>query len=155
MAEVTSDPHDPRVKRGRPDETPVPQHDVEAILAELRRSTDLLNPFLTYGMERVAANELRRRRNICALTNYLAAHPCACGESDPVALDFDHREKVGGARSNVSALAAGASLLRLAQEIIKCDVRCANCHRKRTAVQLRWHSYLSKRPFKEADGSHN
>lgn len=153
MARLTDDPADPALGHGV-DAEPIEQHDV---LAELQRAVGGLAPHLFYGMEKIAANELRRRRNICALTNYLAAHPCVdCGESDPIVLDFDHQAgKVGGIAANLSMLAAGASLERLAREIAKCEVRCSNCHRRRTAVQLDWHSYLIKRPFERVDGAHN
>lgn len=63
---------------------------------------------------------------------YLCNHPCVdCGESDPVVLEFDHvrGEKV----ANVANLISGAGKFqRLMDEIAKCDVRCANCHRRKT-----------------------
>lgn len=66
---------------------------------------------------------------------YLAEHPCIiCGESDPVVLEFDHRnpnEKDG----NVSELIK-FSLKKVQVEINKCDVMCANCHRRKTAEQF-------------------
>lgn len=67
------------------------------------------------------------------LYDYLEQHPCVdCGENDPVVLEFDH---VRGEKSyNVSAMGwlftSWKSLLR---EIAKCEVRCANCHRRKTA----------------------
>jgi hypothetical protein len=54
-----------------------------------------------------------------------------CGEQDPVVLEFDHR---ADKREAVVRLACGCSLETLRQEIAKCDVRCANCHRVRTLV---------------------
>jgi len=62
---------------------------------------------------------------------HLLSHPCIdCGETDPRVLDFDHlRDK----RAEVGALVrAGASWTRVLEEIAKCQVRCANCHRRRT-----------------------
>ena len=61
---------------------------------------------------------------------YLLEHPCVdCGETDPVVLDFDHlRDKT----KNVSALLK-STWTRILREIEKCDVVCANCHRRRTA----------------------
>jgi hypothetical protein len=68
-----------------------------------------------------------------ALFWYKATHPCVdCGETDPLVLDFDH--VYGEKAFNLSAcktLAVG----RVIEEIAKCDVRCANCHRRRTAQQ--------------------
>lgn len=68
---------------------------------------------------------------------YLATHPCVdCGEADLVVLDFDHRDG-GNKRQAVSEMMAqGFSVRIVAAEIAKCDVRCANCHRRRTATQF-------------------
>ena len=59
---------------------------------------------------------------------------CAdCGYKEHVeALDFDHRpgvKKVG----NIATLKLQAGWAALLEEIDKCDVVCANCHRVRTA----------------------
>jgi hypothetical protein len=68
-----------------------------------------------------------------AVAEYLSAHPCVdCGERDARVLDFDHRREK---TADVSALVhSGLSWERVAAEIAKCDVRCANCHRRRTAT---------------------
>lgn len=63
---------------------------------------------------------------------YLAEHPCVdCGESDVRCLDFDH---VRGEKSrNISAMLSRAvAWEKVLVEIAKCDVRCANCHRRQT-----------------------
>ncbi len=65
--------------------------------------------------------------------DYLLQHPCLdCGERDPIVLEFDHRE--GSEKSfNVSEGCTGRfSLARVIDEVAKCDVRCTNCHRRRT-----------------------
>lgn len=62
------------------------------------------------------------------VAEYLKFHPCErCGESDVRVLDFDHlRDKV----ENVSTMAyTGCSSRALLEEIAKCQVLCANCHR--------------------------
>lgn len=61
------------------------------------------------------------------------AQPCAdCGLAFPYyVMDFDHRkgeEKL----AHVAQLASSLSFRRLLDEIEKCDVVCANCHRIRT-----------------------
>lgn len=73
-----------------------------------------------------------RRDAVRFVRDYLVAHPCVdCGESDWVVLDFDHVR--GSKRRNVSDLAwGGASIQTLEAEIDKCEVRCANCHRRVT-----------------------
>jgi hypothetical protein len=78
----------------------------------------------------VAERRSEVRKNI---VEYLREHPCVdCGETDIVVLEFDHiAEKV----ANISAYAGGGrSWARVKAEIDKCEVRCANCHRRRTAL---------------------
>lgn len=74
----------------------------------------------------------RHRRDVhVALTTYKAERGCAdCPEADPVVLDFDHlSDKI----MNVSEMARrGFSLERIMAEVAKCEVVCANCHRRRT-----------------------
>jgi hypothetical protein len=85
--------------------------------------------------EKVKAAAAARRDQVRRfLWDYLLQHPCVdCGEADPVVLDFDHVR--GVKRKEVSKLVT-ASTKTLLEEIAKCDVRCANCHRRRTAIQL-------------------
>jgi len=70
----------------------------------------------------------RNRRFVLA---YKTSLGCVdCGEQDPVVLDFDHvrGRKIG----RVSSMRAqGWSLLTIVREIEKCELRCANCHRRR------------------------
>src|SRR5205085_2488432 len=82
-------------------------------------------------MDRYALD--RRERHHALLLEYLKTHPCVdCGEADPVVLDFDHlRDKV----ANVSEMLSRPWRVILA-EMRKCDVVCANCHRRRTAKRL-------------------
>ncbi len=74
------------------------------------------------------------------ILDYLAAHPCVdCGEADPVVLEFDHRDpasKVGNIGDIVGK--SGWGLARLQAEVEKCDVRCCNCHRRRTVAKQHW-----------------
>lgn len=85
----------------------------------------------------VSANNRRYiERNRAFVLEHLWSHPCVdCGESDPVVLEFDH---VDGKVIEISRLARHASLDRLAEEIARCEVRCANCHARRTAEQFGW-----------------
>lgn len=74
------------------------------------------------------------------LWDYLKSNPCKCGESDPVVLDFDHKaDKL----FNISeGIKRGYSWNRLLSEIKKCNVLCANCHRRKTAVQRNFYSRI-------------
>ena len=72
------------------------------------------------------------------LMNYLASHPCVdCGETDPVVLQFDHRDGTMKV-ATIGELLNRASWKTLLDEVAKCDVRCANCHRLRTAERYGW-----------------
>ena len=70
------------------------------------------------------------------LLDYLLGHPCiGCGESDPVVLDFDHRDPSQKLFGLAVARRGKHRLEKVKAEVAKCDVRCANCHRRRTAEQ--------------------
>ena len=74
-------------------------------------------------------NKTQRRSNVDYVKDVKRTTPCVdCGESNPVLLEFDHvrGEKV----KCISDMVRGAySIEAIKEEIKKCDVRCANCHR--------------------------
>lgn len=91
-----------------------------------------------YHDQAVAQLARRRRENRDRIFDYLRAHPCVdCGESRIVVLEFDHRDPSEKSKP-VKVLVAGRSWSRVLVEIEKCEVRCANCHRRRTARQFGW-----------------
>ncbi len=72
------------------------------------------------------------------ICGYFSTHPCVdCGETHPIKLQFDH---VTGVKiSSVSQMISGLRPLEtIINEIAKCEVRCANCHMMKTALQQRW-----------------
>lgn len=76
------------------------------------------------------------------LGQYLKQHSCVdCHEDDVVVLEFDHRDPFEKL-FNISRMKNG-SLEALKEELKKCDVVCANCHRRRTAKQHNsWRLYI-------------
>ena len=84
--------------------------------------------------QRLEGRPTRARRNIRWLLGVLASSACAdCAEADPVVLEFDH---VGPKRAALPVLAYGIySIATLEAELAQCVVRCANCHRRRTAAE--------------------
>lgn len=78
-------------------------------------------------------NKRRRRNELKAqIKQYLEQHPCVdCGESDIRVLQFDHVR--GVKKDAVTAMIQHCWSMELIQEeIAKCEVRCANCHMRRT-----------------------
>ncbi len=90
-----------------------------------------------------ARRKLDRKVNRDLIAGYLEKHPCVdCGESDPRVLEFDHREREKK-KQEVARLVSTGSKGVVLREIAKCDVRCANCHRRRTAHQFAWKARLA------------
>ena len=86
----------------------------------------------------VARRNLAYRKELrVRIAAYFATHPCVdCGERDIRCLQFDHRDP-STKTANVAYLLGGAlSWKAILAEIEKCDVRCANCHSRRTAAQV-------------------
>jgi len=105
--------------------------------AEYRRAHYLANKS-EYIRRAVAQVKGRRELNRHEVLVYLAAHPCVdCGIKDPVVLEFDHRHR-GQKVTEVSRLMVSKRWPRVLSEIDKCDVRCVNCHRRKTARQFGW-----------------
>lgn len=62
-----------------------------------------------------------------------------CGIKDPVVLEYDHVK--GEKLASISQMITNTvSFETLKEEVRKCDVLCANCHRRKTANQLNWFS---------------
>lgn len=89
----------------------------------------------------VQKNRSTRRQNFFKILNFLRLHECVdCAERDPVVLEFDHVK--GTKRNDVTTMVwGGCSWKTILKEIEKCEIRCANCHRRKTAKcfkQFRW-----------------
>lgn len=94
----------------------------------------------------------QRRTNFELVFDYLSGHPCIdCGEADPVVLEFDHVSP-NGKRGCVSVLARGCSRKALLAEIDKCVVRCANCHRRKTAREFGYYKDVRRSPGAAGQG---
>lgn len=99
--------------------------------------------------DRVRAEDRRQ------LHNYLAEHPCVdCGEDDIRSLEFDHRPGVKKKAGVGWMLAQGVRWAQVREEIAKCDIRCVNCHRKRTSERGRyWKQAIAERQLAEAQAA--
>lgn len=81
-------------------------------------------------------NKVNIKRNKDFIIDYLKKNPCAhCGESDIVVLEFDH---LSNKEYGIATL-ANSSLEKIKTEISKCQVLCANCHKRKTAKDFNWY----------------
>jgi hypothetical protein len=105
-----------------------------------------------YKQEHYAANRERyvsnaakwqrdsRKKRLAYVLRFFKTHPCVdCGETDPRLLEFDH---VADKSFNVSYGIRYLAWDRVLAEIAKCEVRCGNCHRRKTAQ--RQHFYRAR-----------
>ena len=87
-------------------------------------------------LSRLSSRAKCEQRNYEHVYGVLRGSECVdCGCSDLVVLEFDH---VGVKTANVLELArSGVSLARLEAEIAQCEIRCGNCHRRKTIQRFR------------------
>ncbi len=91
-----------------------------------------------YDFRRHKTNEVKRRKqNVDRrhslqkwLRKYKSSLSCECGENHPACLDFHHRDPSTKLDIVGNLTRRGFSIQRILEEIQKCDVLCANCHRK-------------------------
>ena len=73
------------------------------------------------------------------LKQYLLKNHCVdCGESNITVLEFDHKMERPKFKAVSSLIRARYPLEIIKEEIEKCEVRCANCHRKKTPKEFGW-----------------
>ncbi len=91
----------------------------------------------SYYLHKAYKRNLKVRKSVHDFLGlYLKYHPCIdCGESDILVLEFDHRDPSQKTDDVSRMITANGSLEKIKNEISKCDVRCANCHRRKTLIQ--------------------
>lgn len=83
------------------------------------------------------ANKRQRARAADRLIEYLASHACVdCGEHDIRVLQFDHVDPSLKTANVADLVRRGAAWTRISREIALCAVRCGNCHRRKTLLEL-------------------
>lgn len=101
-----------------------------------------------YYKDRIYDKSIRRKNTLARrdtnrkiVYNHLKSHPCVdCGETDVIVLEFDH---IKDKKYNISSIVGqGMSDKLLIAEIDKCEVRCANCHRRKTSKQFNHFRYI-------------
>jgi Zn finger protein HypA/HybF involved in hydrogenase expression len=100
------------------------------------------------------SNSSRRRVLRETVLAHLADHRCVdCGEGDARVLEFDHVEpRSAGYVAHLVQRGVRPEILEA--EIERCEVVCANCHRRRTATRAGWrrlafsgNERLHRKPF--------
>lgn len=82
---------------------------------------------------------IKRRENLISFVVSLKQKPCMdCGiQYPPYVMDFDHRDrkaKIAGINQMINV--HSYSKKKILEEIDKCDLVCANCHRIRTYCRV-------------------
>lgn len=93
-----------------------------------------------YVDKAIKHKKLAKHQVYMRVLDYLRGKKCAdCPISDPVVLQFDHVR--GDKIDSVSRLIGqGHPWDTVYAEILKCDIRCANCHTRKTAKQFNWYA---------------
>lgn len=88
------------------------------------------------------------------LGKYFQSHPCIdCNETNILVLEFDHIDKNDKVSDISRILRNRLTLTEVKKEITKCVVRCANCHRIKTAREDKsWR--LKFAPVAQLDRAH-
>ena len=116
------------------------RHSVCKVCSEQNRKSK--EHYEQYKDEYIARNRIRQERllneNRQNLSNYVSDKACVdCGESDPIVLEFDHL-KPEEKKYGISKMMCDYKWSQILDEINKCELVCANCHKRRTAKQFGW-----------------
>jgi 5-methylcytosine-specific restriction endonuclease McrA len=108
-----------------------------------RRHTQCSKCFKGYSADHYRRNKLQaiaraskrnpkaRKDGMRLIFDYLLTHPCVkCGQSNPLALEFDHRDPKTKTHCVVAMYRYGEDAIM--SEIAKCDVLCGSCHNIKT-----------------------
>ena len=119
------------------------------------RKTYSANHYAKYGDAYRERAKIRRaklkRQNQIELIRYLQDKACAeCGENDIRVLEFDHLEPPKKLLGIARAVNDGRPSAVILSEIHKCQILCANCHKKEqprnmAGLRLRMYSKLEAR----------
>lgn len=98
-------------------------------------------PFKNKTDRRKNKKDRKLKANL-AVKNFLLENPCVdCGEQDIRVLQFDHIK--GKKIYMISYMIHNQySIKTIFEEISKCQVRCANCHIRKTAIDFDYNKEL-------------
>jgi len=97
------------------------------------------NPYMPYkNREDLYKAQKRHRIRVREqLFAFLSTKECIdCGEKDPIVFEFDHVDPKNKFKSISKMLSGHYAWKSVLLEIDKCEIRCANCHRRKTYSQF-------------------
>jgi hypothetical protein len=92
------------------------------------------------GLKKRLKSQQKSRRAVQEqkIVNYLKDNPCVkCGEANILKLDFDHIKQSEKEFEIMWAIMNTWGWDRIESEIKKCQILCANCHRVKTATEVK------------------
>ncbi len=100
--------------------------------ADRERARNYGRNWYRHNAERVKARKAENRKHLLDwFRGYKSGLACKlCGETNLVALDFHHRDPGEKEPTITRAIHDGWSVERVLLEVAKCDILCANCHRR-------------------------
>lgn len=109
-----------------------------------KRKLSFKKHYEKYGDEYRKRALIRKQRIVkirrAQILEYFRGKYCAnCGITDVRVLDFDHIDRSSKSFAISKALTDGLSWGKIIDEIGKCQILCANCHRIRTSEQFNWY----------------
>lgn len=94
------------------------------------------NHYLNNKAKYYSKSKERKKLIALYLIDKLKSGCVSCPEKDIVVLDFDH---LSDKKFGISTmLKHGFSLSKIDEELSKCQILCANCHRRKTAKDFNW-----------------
>jgi len=92
-----------------------------------------------YLLKARSRNKILRDDVNSFLIEHLSKNACVdCGESDIIVLEFDYTGIKPKFKSVSQLVRSRVHLDVIKEEIKKCEVRCANCHKRKTAQTFNW-----------------
>lgn len=104
---------------------------------KIKKDQHYVNNKAVYVAKARKYDDAKKRKDLKKVIDYFKLHPCVdCGETDPLVLEFDHID-VDTKDNDVCSMICQDKVHWhiIEKEISKCEVRCANCHRRKTAKQ--------------------
>jgi len=85
--------------------------------------------YLANKQKYLNAQQRKRQRAKEFIAEYKKDKACQCGENHPACLEFHHRDEKTK-ESTIADAMYNWGVERIKKEVAKCDLLCANCHRK-------------------------